>query len=501
MSATLVGFLRESALRHPEACALEAAGEETSFAALWSRAVDLASALARSGVDPGDRVALALPNSVAYVAAFYGALMAGAVVVPMNTAARSRDLDAWLRHSGARVVIAEPRNRELDICLEQSASSRLVLRVNANDGSIAGPVAAGGSPRELPEPLPGQQAAILYTSGTTGRPKGVLLSHGNLASNAAAIVAYLRLKGQDSIVNVLPFYYSYGNSVLHSHIMAGARLILEANFVYPHSVVDTLARRRATGFSGVPSTFSLLLARVSLQDYDLTSLRYVTQAGGPMPPAVGQRLRAALPGTAVVIMYGQTEATARLTWLPPGDLDRKIGSVGIPIPGVDVQVRLEDGRRAGPGEEGEVWAHGPNVMLGYWNDQEATASVLRDGWLRTGDSGYMDEEGYLFLKGRRSDIIKVGAHRIHPGEVENTVMELDGVDEAAAIGVDDELLGQVIKVFVVARPGSGVTPMRVQAHCRDQLASYKVPKHVEMVGALPRTTSGKVRRAALAREV
>jgi acyl-CoA synthetase (AMP-forming)/AMP-acid ligase II len=276
--------------------------------------------------------------------------------------------------------------------------------------------------------------------------------------------------------------------------------VLEQNLVYPHAVVETLARRRATGFAGVPSTFALLLARVDLGNHDLSSLRYITQAGGAMSPVLAQKLRAALPHVAVIVMYGQTEATARLTWLPPTDFDRKHGSVGIPIPGVAIEVRGEDGERLAPGEEGEIWARGPNVMLGYWGDPAATADVLRNGWLRTRDEGYLDAEGYLFLKGRRSDIIKVGAHRVHPGEIEDVVVGLDGVHEVAAVGSDDEILGQVIKVFVVAEPGSALTPMRVQAHCRERLASYKVPRFVEFVDSLPKTASGKVQRVVLARE-
>jgi acyl-CoA synthetase (AMP-forming)/AMP-acid ligase II len=306
---------------------------------------------------------------------------------------------------------------------------------------------------------------------------------------------------EDSIVTVLPFYYSYGNSVLHSHLQVGARLILEANLVYPHAVVETIAKRRSTGFAGVPSTFALLLSRVKLDQHDLSSLRYVTQAGGPMSPALTEKLCAALPRTEVIVMYGQTEATARLTYLPPADLRRKSGSVGVAIPGVQIEVRREDGQRAAVDEVGEVWARGPNIMIGYWRDADATGAVLRDGWLKTGDMGSLDADGYLYLKGRRSDIIKVGANRIHPREVEEAIAEIPGVQEAAAVGVDDEMLGQVIKVFVVPTQQAALTAMQVQAHCRARLASYKVPKFVEFVDSLPKTASGKVRRAELIKGV
>ena len=196
-------------------------------------------------------------------------------------------------------------------------------------------------------------------------------------------------------------------------------------------------------------------------------------------------------------MYGQTEATARLTWLPPRRLDDKLGSVGVPIPGVRIEVRLEDGSAAPAGDVGEIWAQGPNVMLGYWRNPQATADVLRDGWLKTGDMGRLDEEGFLYIVGRRSDMIKSGAHRIHPQDIEDVIAELPAVQESAVIGVEDELLGQTIKAFVVLNGAAQVTPMQVQAHCSQRLASYKVPKSVEIVATLPRTQTGKIRRTEL----
>jgi acyl-CoA synthetase (AMP-forming)/AMP-acid ligase II len=344
---------------------------------------------------------------------------------------------------------------------------------------------------------PQAPACILYTSGTTGQPKGVVLSHGNLSSNTQAIVSYLALTHEDSIVTVLPFYYSYGSSVLHSHLSVGGRVVLEKNLVYPHAVIASLARERASGFAGVPSTFALLLARVKLSEFDLGSLRYVTQAGGAMAAALTQRLRAALPHVAVFVMYGQTEATARLTYLPPEKLDEKLGSVGVPVPGVRIQIRDDKGVAAMAHQLGEVWATGPNIMLGYWQNAEATRETICDGWLKTGDMGYLDHDGYLYLAGRRTDMIKSGAHRIHPQDIEDTIAELPQVEEVAVIGVDDPILGQAIKAFVVVTGREDVSSMHIQAHCKERLAAYKVPKTIEFVAALPRTTNGKLRRAEL----
>src|SRR3546814_165295 len=372
---------------------------------------------------------------------------------------------------------------------------------------------------DLPMPGADMLAAILYTSGTTGAPKGVALSHRNLAANAVAIIDYLALGPDDSTVSVLPFHYAYGASVLHTHLAVGARVVLEDNLVFPHLVAEALARERApgfpgvpstfaplpgrgrldqsalsapapddstvsglpfhyaygasvlhthlavgarvvlednlvfphlvaealareraTGFPGVPSTFALLLERGRLDQYDLSSLRYLTQAGGAMAPALTRRVHAAFPQARLFVMYGQTEASARLTRLTPERLDDKLGSVGTPIDGVEIRVRRVDGSEASPGEAGEVCARGDNVMTGYWNAPEATAATLVDGWLRTGDLGHLDADGFLWLAGRRSDMIKTGAHRVHPQDVEEVIAELPGVREVAVTGVDDALL-------------------------------------------------------------
>jgi acyl-CoA synthetase (AMP-forming)/AMP-acid ligase II len=215
-----------------------------------------------------------------------------------------------------------------------------------------------------------------------------------------------------------------------------------------------------------------------------------------MSPALTRRLRDAVPDARLFVMYGQTEATARLTWLPPERLDEKMGSVGVPIPGVEIEVRRDDGTPAPAAEVGDVWARGDNVMLGYWRNAEATGEVLRGGWLKTGDMGHLDADGYLHLSGRRSDMIKTGAHRVHPKDVEEAIAELPQVAEVAVVGIEDELLGQTIKAFVVAT--APLAEDQVKAHCLARLAGYKVPRHVTFVESLPKTASGKIRRAELA---
>lgn len=496
----LAARLRLHAHAQPLRIALQHADAALDYAALLAQVRRVAGALRAHGIAPGDRVAVILPNGIEAVVATYAIWSAGAVVVPLNAQSKSRDFIPWLAHSGAIAVIHECADREA------------MLAIDAQDvrplGIVTGDAPAGVAKRWADllahAPIEGDVpvgadalAMILYTSGTTGQPKGVMLSHANLAANVQAILAYLELTADDSIVSILPFYYSYGASVLHTHLAAGARVVIESNLVFPHLMVETMARERVSGFSGVPSTYVLLLNRVRLGDYDLSSLRYLTQAGGAMPPAVIARLQAAMPHARLFVMYGQTEATARLAWLPPERLADKPGSVGIAVAGCDIEVRDEAGRAATL-VEGEVHVRGENVMLGYWRDPALTASVLHDGWLRTGDIGHLDAEGFLYLCGRRSDMIKTGAHRVHPNDVEEVIAELGDVVEVAVIGVDDDTLGQVIKAFVVFAADADVSLDRIKAHCRDRLASYKIPKFIESVTALPKTASGKIRRAALA---
>jgi len=277
----------------------------------------------------------------------------------------------------------------------------------------------------------------------------------------------------------------------------GGSLVLENSLAYPHKILERMAKEKVTGFSGVPSTYSLLLNRTRLSDYDLSALRYMTQAGGAMAPAQIKRLKEELGHVDFYVMYGQTEATARLTYLPAEKLFDKLGSVGIPIPGVEILICDEHGSPVLDGVAGEIHARGNNVMLGYWNDPEASRHVLRNGWLKTGDIARRDQDGYFYIEGRRSDMIKSGAHRINPKEIEEVIAELDAVAEVAVVGVSDEILGQTIKAVIVPRVGAELSAMAVQAYCHKNLAAYKIPKHIEFVTELPKTASGKVKRYLL----
>lgn len=492
----LPSLVRSHALHTPGALALIDGAERATYAQLWERSASIAEWLIAGGLQRGDRVATLLPASIDAVAAIYATWLAGGVVVPLNTQGRAGEVASSLAHADARVLLHESSYAER----EQVSREAPFARFHAvSEAHLATPAVSASPRADLCDgPRPADLAMILYTSGTTGKPKGVMLSHANLAANVASIVAYLELSSADRVLSVLPFYYSYGSSVLHTHLAVGASVVLEKNFVFPHVVLATMARERVTGFSGVPSTYALLLSRVRLDEAELGSLRYLTQAGAAMAPATVAKVRAALPRARLFVMYGQTEATARLTYVPPGRLPDKPGSVGVALEGVEIRIGDEHGREVPRGIAGSIRVRGPNVMLGYWRDEAATRQVLRDGWLDTGDIGYLDAEGFLFLSGRRTDIIKTGAHRVHPQEIEEVLLELEGVREAAVVAVEDELLGQAIGAYVVRGPDADLSAERIKAHCRSQLAAYKVPKRVEFVTSLPRTASGKLKRKEIA---
>lgn len=507
MPASIVHAFDRVAGRNPAAPALRWRSTRWSYGDLRRGISAVARALRNSGCEPGARVALLVRNSPQYVAVYYGVLAAGCVAVPLNAQERSGVLLRQIEHCRASLLIGNTDHPEWPALSTASTAAGLrtiAIAPRDDDTSLEQlerDIGARGTDADgdgqLTAPDEAALASIIYTSGTTGRPKGVMLSHRNLASNAGAIISYLGLTEADRGLCVLPFHFSYGNSVLHSHLLAGAELVLEDNFAYPHLTVQRMEDERITGFPGVPSTFALLLSRCNLRDYQLGALRYLTQAGGAMPRPLIERLHAELPHAKLYIMYGQTEATARLTYLPPDQLESRMGSVGMAVPGVEIDVRF-DGRSQPPGEIGEICARGPSIMLGYWNDERATSDVIRDGWLHTGDLGHRDADGFLYIDGRSVDMIKVGAYRVSPQEVEEVISAVPGVEEVCAAAMPDDLLGQAVKVVIVRREGAAVDERAIKAHCRKHLAAYKVPKSVEFVSVMPRTSSGKIQRFKLA---
>jgi len=498
--SNLVESLRENAGKYPNNEAIVLGDDRLSYQQLWSSVSKLASFFADNGFKRGERVALLLDNSPEFVVAYYGVAAAGGAVVALNTAVKAMDLDSWIGHSGSTWVIANAQHSEFGKLAARQQAVKFVLfnaSEKAEDDFLWEDVEAY-TDSQPDVTIDGDDVAqIIYTSGTTGEPKGVTLTHHNLFTNFSSVLQYLDLDDSDSIVNVLPFYYSYGNSVLHTHMMVGGKVVLQNSLMYPHLVMQKITDEKVTGFSGVPSTFTLLLSRVKLDEVDLSSLKYVTQAGGAMSPSHIERFCDAVPNARFFVMYGQTEASARIAYLPPDELINKMGAVGIPVPGVKVEIRDDNGNPVENGLEGEICVFGENLMKGYWRNPEKTNEVLVDGWLKTGDLAHMDDDGYIFIHGRSSDIIKSGAHRISPKEIEEVIHELPEVEEVAVVGDPDEVLGELIRACIVVKPDMELEARVIKAHCHQRLAQYKIPKKIEFVKELPKTASGKIRRFLL----
>ena len=451
----------------------------------------------KSGISDGDRVVIVNDNSIDYVVALYAVWRAGCVVVALNPQSTVYEVEKIIHQCKAKALISNNLTSSFFHKLNNKSIHLLSFNSCDNDKVYKWDDALNNETEtELGFVSPDSSAQIIYTSGTTGNPKGVLLTHHNLIINTLDIVSYLKLTSKDSVLNVLPFHYSYGNSVLHTHLYVGAKIILDGSMAFPQEIVNNLRKYCPSGFYGVPSTYNLLLSRSNWSE-DPPQLRYITQAGGPMSETLTNKLIDSLYlNTELFVMYGQTEATARITWLPPKSLKEKIGSVGIALDNLKIEIRSSKGLKLCPNIKGNVYVFGGSVMDRYWGNAQETNKTLIDGWLKTGDIGYLDEDGYLYLQGRKNDMIKVGAHRINPLELEEVINKLDFIDESAVIGIDDEMLGQKLRAFVVGDE-SKINLFALKKHCNEFLPAHKIPRDIKWLSDLPKTPSGKIKRFEL----
>ena len=444
----------------------------------------------RTAGERGARVALLCENSPAYAAAFYGILMAGGVVVPLPIDVETDRLRLVLQKCDIRLAITA--GRLAPRLAEALGEPEQILRLGADPCEPRSPCAHDATRNDL--------AVVMLTAGSSGEPKLVMLSHGNLLSNAASIIESLDIRSTDRALALLPFHHAFGNSILQTHLLAGATLVQDGSFLFPNSIVEALRAHRVTSFSGVPEMYRLLLSRSELGRQPLPELRYMAVAGGAMPPDLSRQLVRRIAPARWHVMYGQTEATARISCLDPQDLDRRPGSVGRGLPGVAVQVVDRADQPVRPGEVGEVRVHGSNVMLGYWRDPDATGRVLRQEWLNTGDLATVDEEGYLYLQGRASELIKVLGYRIHPVEIETLVARRLDASNVAVVACETSAAGTRLAMFV--QPAPDRPPPAVDdvfALCCAELPRHKVPMFVEIIEQMPLNRAMKVDRRALER--
>ena len=483
-------------------------GHWRTYGELRASARSFADLLTDAGVRPGERVAILLDNSFDYIIAHFGALACGAVEVSLNTDLTSDDLRFLLSHCEAVALVTKQKmaSQWLNI-LEDLPNLRVLITDDSSHHLVAIPPHLTVYPLETLSPRcptgrsfverhPSDLASIVYTSGSTGRPKGVMLSHANLVSNMRSIAKYLDLQPSDRMMVVLPFHYIYGRSLLYTHLLTRGSIVIDNRFAFPVAILNTMEQQEVTCFAGVPSTFSILLRKTDVSRRRFPRLRLLTQAGGPMAPTLQEEIVKTFHPAKLYVMYGSTEAAPRLTYLDPDLLPAKLGSIGRAIPNVEVIVADENGQRLPPRTIGELAARGPNIMLGYWRDEKSTAAVLRHGYYFTGDLGYEDEEGCIFLTGRARDIIKTGGNRVSAKEIEDRIAEIREVAEVAVIGVPDEILGEAIKAFIVAQDGS-VNERRVRADLQRRLASFKQPKFIKLVDSLPKNQAGKILKSVL----
>jgi len=337
-------------------------------------------------------------------------------------------------------------------------------------------------------------AEIIFTSGSTGKPKGVMISHKNLIANTQSILHYLNLNEDDRMLVVLPLYYCYGLSLFHTHLRIGGSIVFNNSFIFLGAIINNLVDFKCTGFAGVPSHFQILLRMSdSFKKTHFPDLRYVTQAGGKLAPVFIDEFRKSFPDVLFYVMYGQTEATARLSYLPPDLYDKHKGSMGKGIPGVELKVVNENNEDVKPGEIGEVIARGDNIMLGYYSDEEGTKNTIRNEWLYTGDIGTIDKDGYIYLTARKKEIIKVRGKRISPKEIEGVILEIQEVIDCSVEGIEDDIEGEMLKATVVIRKDSKniVNKESIIQHCTSRLALYKIPHVYELKEDLTISATGK----------
>lgn len=524
----LHGYLEKIASRYPEKKALHFLGKDVTFSDFHDKVKKFANYLQRLGVEKGDRVAIMLPNCPQSVIGYYGTLLAGGIVVQTNPLYTERELEYQLHDSGAKVIlcldlvfprvtnvqnatklehiivtrIADflPFPKNLLYPFVQKKQANLVVNVSESETIHLWKSVERESNADVEVPCdPENDLALLqYTGGTTGFPKGVMLTHKNLVSNTlmGAHWLYNCKEGEEVILGVLPFFHVYGmTAVMNLSIMQGYKMVLIPKFDMK-MVFEAIKKHKVTLFPGAPTIYIALLNSPLLKEYDISSIQACISGSAPLPVEVQEEFER-VTGGKLVEGYGLTESSpvthGNFLW------EKRVpGSIGVPWPDTEaIIMSLETGESLPPGEIGEIVVKGPQIMKGYWNKPEETAAVLQDGWLHTGDVGYMDEDGFFYVKDRKKDMIVASGFNVYPREVEEVLYEHEKVQEVVTIGVPDPYRGETVKAFVVLKEGAECSEEELDQFARKYLAAYKVPKVYEFRSELPKTTVGKILRRVL----
>jgi acyl-CoA synthetase (AMP-forming)/AMP-acid ligase II len=495
------GRLRAKALAHPARPAVIDDAGTLTYGALNVVVDRLAAALQQRGIRPGQHVALLFGNARESVIAYFAAVRAGALPVPLDPDLPVHALPPVLARCEAATAIAAPgcpaaANSE---CTRLPAPRYLVATIQADSSQTPRwePLVVGPEEPLAVHPDPAGAAALHYTSGTTSEPKGALYSHQAILAMADLKTTVYGLHGDSRLFCSPPLHYAAAwCSVIHVTLLAAGGTIVLTHDREPSWVADILAARRVTFVWTVPATYLRLLDLPDLAARDLTALEACLFTGMPMPPSGIERLRAALPHVRLMASYGQTE-TKGGTIIQGEELIARPGSVGRPLPGTQVRIVDQAGEESPPGSTGEIWLRGPGLMLGYYKDPETTAAAVDGGWYHTGDAGYLDVDGHLYVAGRVTEMINHGGHKINPTEVEATLLRHPGVREVAVLGLPDPYMGESVAAVVAPHPGQVLTVAALEAQCRALIAPHKVPARIAILPALPRNAAGKVQKDLL----
>ncbi len=483
----LASILTESSASRGSRVAVKLDESEVSYAQLDEASARVADLLSQRGLEQGDRVGLMLPNVPYFPICYFGVLRAGGVVVPMNVLLKRREVSFYLEDSGARLMFAwEGFAEEAQAGADETGAQCIVVTPGAFEEELSRHEPAS----EVAETADDDTAVILYTSGTTGTPKGAELTHSNLRRNADVAQTLFDLGDESVVLGALPLFHSFGQTcAMNATIAGGGTLTLIPRFD-PAKALEIIERDEVDVFEGVPTMYGAMLHLPEDERRDTSSLQFCASGGSAMPVELLRGFEDAF-GCKVMEGYGLSESSPVASF-NHRDRERKPGSIGTPIDGVEMMVVDEDDREVGPGEVGEIVIRGHNVMKGYWQRQDATDEVLRDGWLHTGDMAKVDDDGYFFIVDRKKDMIIRGGYNVYPREIEEVLYEHPAVREAAVIAVEDEQLGEEVGAAVALKDGEHADAEALKEHVKRHVAAYKYPRRIWFVEDLPKGPTGKI---------